>query len=273
MRIILRITESCRNWRENYSHDQRTAAETPENQSQGQRLLQQKLRESSIWGLTVAAAETKRNLAMSKKCACKIFPKKSPLRTAPLSSSSSSSSSVGLMIIFDDRSAATRIVISSSTKSQRLCGLVILFLIIVNLRWEGAPRSRSRYQQGHPGAGAPPRGWGGMLGGYQGGRASAWGYVNGWGHQGGCGGMYTNGGHGAQFFDQPGGFHPWPNLYGGGGGGRSGGGGGGGMMFNGNANGAPVDPRIPAAVAATGSASRRKWTSKCRNLASFLLEM
>ncbi len=97
-----------------------------------------------------------------------------------------------------------------------------------------------------------------MLGGYQGGRASAWGYVNGWGHQGECGGMYTNGGHGAQFFDQPGGFHPWPNLHGGrGGGGRSdggGGGGGGGMMFNGNANGAPAGPRIPAAVAATGSA-------------------
>ncbi|CAK9230404.1 unnamed protein product [Sphagnum troendelagicum] len=136
---------------------------------------------------------------MSKKCACKIFPKKSPLRTAPLSASSSSSSSsasaVALMIIFDDRSAATRIVIPSSTKSQRMCGLVILFLIIVNLRWEGAPRSRSRYQQGHPGAGAPPRG---------------------------------------------------------GGGGRSGGGGG--MMFNGNANGAPAGPRIPAAVAATGSA-------------------
>ncbi|CAK9878440.1 unnamed protein product [Sphagnum jensenii] len=97
---------------------------------------------------------------MSKKCACKIFPKKSPLRTAPLSASSSSSSAsaVALMIIFDDRSAATRIVISSSTKSQRLCCLVILFLIVVNLRWEGAPRSRSRYQQGHPRAGAPPRG-------------------------------------------------------------------------------------------------------------------
>ncbi|CAM6022373.1 unnamed protein product [Sphagnum balticum] len=124
---------------------------------------------------------------MSKKCACKIFPKKSPLRTAPLSSSSAAA--VGLMIIFDDRSAATRIVISSSTKSQRLCGLVILFLTIVNFRWEGAPRSRSRYQQGHPGAGAPPRG-----------------------------------------------------------------GGGGGMMFNGNANGAPAGPRIPAAVVATGSA-------------------
>lgn len=44
-------------------------------------------------------------------------------------------------------------------------------------------------------------------------------------------------------------------------------------MFNGNANGAPVGPRIPAAVAATGSAERRKWTSKCRNLASFLLEI
>ncbi len=31
--VTLRITESCRNWRENYSHDQRIAAETPENQS------------------------------------------------------------------------------------------------------------------------------------------------------------------------------------------------------------------------------------------------
>jgi hypothetical protein len=31
--VILRIIESCRNWRENYSHDQRIAAETPENQS------------------------------------------------------------------------------------------------------------------------------------------------------------------------------------------------------------------------------------------------
>jgi len=49
-------------------------------------------------------------------------------------------------------------------------------------------------------------------------------------------GMYTNGGHGAQFFDRPGG---------GGGGGRSGGGGGGGMMFNGNANGAPVGTLNP----------------------------
>jgi hypothetical protein len=31
--VTLRITESCKNWRENYSHDQRITAETPKNQS------------------------------------------------------------------------------------------------------------------------------------------------------------------------------------------------------------------------------------------------
>ncbi|CAK9279318.1 unnamed protein product [Sphagnum jensenii] len=105
----------------------------------------------------------------------------------------------------------------------------------------GAPRSAGGgYQQGHPGAGAPARGGRGMPGGYQGtgARAAGRGGYPGRSNRGGRGGMYTNGGRNAQFYDQSGSFHPQPNHYGGRGG-RSGGGGrgGSGMMYNGHTNG------------------------------------
>ncbi|CAK9883321.1 unnamed protein product [Sphagnum jensenii] len=122
----------------------------------------------------------------------------------------------------------------------------------------GAPRSAGGgYQQGHPGAGAPARGGRGMPGGYQGtgARAAGRGGYPGRSNRGGRGGMYTNGGRNAQFYDQSGSFHPQPNHYGGRGGRGGGGGrGGSGMMYNGHANGvaAPSTPAAPAV--ATGSA-------------------